>query len=678
MDKVFHFLRLLHKKWMYWTLLPLLSGILTIYLTDGKKPTFVSESNLLLNLPTNSGLSITNEEYKQFEISAYFQDLFELIRSKRNLERVRLMVLLDYLDGKNRSFNVSKSQFPWSDSTEVKKRLAEVLDNEATLDLRRQIDGQVSMFLERNGFAYKDINSRFDVYRRGGSNYVKVQFRSDSPFDAAYHGRLLVNNLISLNRKIHKSQLVADRALFEKLVKQAREKLNKKVKQLESYKISNDVINLPEHTKAIVNQMVNLEVQRAKVAESMATKKEAIVQIKMKLGDPETFASFKSKNEELIEAKNRIRQLRQSQNTLPDGLQLSTEISSIISDYAGDVAVDLRSTKQDLLQQLVNLQVEMETLEELVPLVSRELERIKSYARTFAPLESNIATLEREIQTAQESYLILINKLNLAKSVEQGTGENELVIIDPPSIPIFPEASKRKIIVVLSVVATAFLIIFILFLVEFFDKGVWSLTEFESHFGIKAGAAIPSSSEKEVQNDPIFARSIKEISDQQVQALALKLASNKSQRSKVFVVSALQGEGKRSLTRKICRHLRELNRRTLITDADIHSVVQQSVDPTVDFHFEILPPAAFYTLWQSLDPTATILWIYRSGRQPMGVDLEIKSRWWDMGSLIPVLNNMPSDRLDDISPFISKSRSLPRRWVKQLLTLQLKNSFSPS
>jgi hypothetical protein len=357
---------------------------------------------------------------------------------------------------------------------------------------------------------------------------------------------------------------------------------------------------------------------------------------------------------------------------------LSGEIHSIISDYAGDVAVDLRSTKQDLLQQMVNLQVELETLQELVPLVGRELDRIKSYARTFAPLESNIATLEREIQTAQESYLILINKLNLAKSVEQGTGENELVIIDPPSIPIFPEPSKRKIIVVLSVFATAFIVVFILFLIEFFDKGLWSLTEFESFFSTKAGAAIPSLGDKEIQADPIFERSINEISDQQVQALALSLVRQAVKTSKVFVVSALKDEGKRTLIRKICRHLRDLGKRTLITEADRHSIAQNDINPSVDFHFEILPPAAFFTLWQSVDTSATVIWIYRSGRQPMGIDQEIKDKWANEGRLIPVLNCIPSNRLDDITPFISKSRSLPRRWIKQLLTLQLKNSFSPS
>lgn len=56
---------------------------------------------------------------------------------------------------------------------------------------------------------------------------------------------------------------------------------------------------------------------------------------------------------------------------------------------------------------------------QLIPLVDAEIKRISVYARTFAPLESNISTLEREITTAQETFLILVNKLNLAKTVAE-------------------------------------------------------------------------------------------------------------------------------------------------------------------------------------------------------------------------------------------------------------------
>ena len=70
MSLIIQIIRQIGKKWYLWISVPILAAVIVFYLTGKGNKEFVSESALYLNLPTNKGLSITNEEYKQHEISA--------------------------------------------------------------------------------------------------------------------------------------------------------------------------------------------------------------------------------------------------------------------------------------------------------------------------------------------------------------------------------------------------------------------------------------------------------------------------------------------------------------------------------------------------------------------------------------------------------------------------------
>ena len=58
--------------------------------------------------------------------------------------------------------------------------------------------------------------------------------------------------------------------IIEGLVRQAKTDLDGKIKKLEHFKVSNNIINLGEHTKAIVVYLVQLEGQRASLLSKIA------------------------------------------------------------------------------------------------------------------------------------------------------------------------------------------------------------------------------------------------------------------------------------------------------------------------------------------------------------------------------------------------------------------------
>ncbi len=685
MNLVIQILRQIAKKWYLWIFIPMITASIIFYLTGRGSKQYVSESALFLNLPTNKGLSLTNEEYKQHEISAYIQDLIQLTHSRKSMEFVKLSILKDYLQGENTLLKTSVSDFPWSDSLAIVERVDSLLLTNQMLDLKQPLDATITIFLRDQGITNESIQSLFQIYREGSSNYLRLKVTTNDPFVSAYLGDKIIGAMMRLNKEVNQGKLEADQKLFAQLVEQAKKELDEKVKNLEMYKIKNNVINLPEHTKAIVNQMVQLEVQKAELIEMLASKQEGILQIKNKLGLKEQIPVDLSKNEKYIEVQNRMREITgvsegtelRKELTLSQIENTSKELDQLMQQYVSDVPVDIRKAKQELIQQYLNYQVELEMTRQLIPLVEAEVERIAIYARTFAPLESNIGTLEREITTAQETFLILVNKLNLAKTVAQGTGVNELVIIDTPNIPLLPTPSKRKMLIALGSVLCFIIIIFLIATLEYLDSGIWSAKDFKRVFKIEPILVLPDLNHNDSSKDEQLVNYLNVVHVQQVKSLAIKINNiAQSEEREVVLISSLKGEGKQELGYKLARELTYLGYRTkvqIITEFEVYKELAEPVEgiePLITI--SILPPTAVFTTWQKWTSSKNIfVWSFHAGRTSLTADEKVLNQLSSI-NLIPVLTHVLPDYLEDSGTSVLRKRSLFRIWTKRILTLQFK------
>lgn len=672
------------KKWYLWTTIPLIAAASVFYLTGKGTKQYVSEASLYLNLPTNKGLSITNEGFKQHEISAYIQDLIHHTQSNKSMENVKLSLLQGYLRKENSLLNAPTDAFPWNDSLAVERRIEELNKNNEMLDVRNDLDATITIFLRDQGLTNDAIRGLFNLYREGSSNYLKLKVTTGDPFVSAYIGEKIIEAMLKLNTEINRGKLEADTKLFEKLVAQAKKELDEKVGDLERYKIRNNVINLPEHTKAIVNQMVQLEVQKAELIEKLASKQEGILQIKSKLGVKEEIPVDLTKNERFIELQNRMRSLESSGSEIRRDITLneiratSAELDNLVEEYVSDVPFDIRRARQELIQTYLNYQVELEMTRQLIPLVEAEIERISVYARTFAPLESNIGTLEREITTAQETFLILVNKLNLAKTVAQGTGVNELVVIDSPDVPLQPVPSKRKILILMAFALSFIIILFLIAAIEYLDSGIWSIRDFEYKFGGEPDSALPDLAQLELNSDDKLHNYLSVLHVQQTKSIAIQIHDHAQSNDKeVVVLSSLAGEGKRELSKKIAIELEMLGYATNVivyNDYEEKEVVVSSAfelkKPTVTLN--VLPPTSLITCWKKwLNLNHIFVWVYHSGRAPIKNDLKVFETLKNF-QMITVLNQVQLEYLDDCGVEVERNRSFFRVWIKRLLNLQFK------
>lgn len=582
MEHIFSVIRSVLNRWKLWTVLPLLAMGLVFYLTRSQPKIYVSEATLNISFQSSKGLSLTDDVLQQYEINQYFENLIQLTRSRKNLELVRLRVLKDFVTGKNDFIELDSADSTQIDSLHVLEVINQLTEEKQMLNLLNPTHAFISFLLKKNKLSYEDINNSLGMGRVGKSNYINVIFEANNPLKAAYINSLILETMVNLYKSISKHRSEFDREMFEKLVANSKSILDQKIKRLEDYKINQSVINLPEHTKAIVNQIVNMEIQLSHLKEIKASKQKAVERILKDYAKELPLPVDLKANKKILELK---RQLSKKSSSLVKNRfnpeknidvakneeeieSLKNQISQEITNLITDTPYDPRQTKQEIVYRLIGYQLDVEMAEEAIPVVQNEINRIMNYAKQFAPLESNIGSMENEIYVAQQGYLILLNKLNLAKSVAEGKGEGEIHTVDLPSIPLKPKPGKRAILVVISGMVVFLFIVVSLVLIEVLDASISTVERFERVSLFKVISAIPDMNSQCLKNGLVKPHEAQQILNQQIKALRKEVLAVPKEESIILWLCGHQMEGKQWLTSKVIESLLSINKKVLLIHGD--------------------------------------------------------------------------------------------------------------
>ncbi|MEQ8687098.1 MAG: Wzz/FepE/Etk N-terminal domain-containing protein [Imperialibacter sp.] len=129
MDQLIAILRTLMKHWLKLVLVPGLTMALIIYMTANGQKTYKTEAKLYLNLQESKSTSLTDEDMKQYQIHTVFQNIVELLKSKKPIERVRIKAVRKGLEDGN-IFSIGNESLV-ANREEVLKRLDEMEHNNA-------------------------------------------------------------------------------------------------------------------------------------------------------------------------------------------------------------------------------------------------------------------------------------------------------------------------------------------------------------------------------------------------------------------------------------------------------------------------------------------------------------------------------------------------------------------
>ncbi len=583
MEQLFSIIRSVLNRWKLWTILPLIAMTTVTLLTSSQKKTFISEATLNINFQSSKGLSLTDDVLQQYEINQYFENLIQLTRSRKNIELVRLTILKDFYLEKHKFIKFEPADSTLKDSSIAMPIIARLIREKKLLNTINETQSAINLLLKKNNLSHEHINGSLGMARVGKSNYISLVYETDAPTKAAYINTLIIETMEHLYKSISKHRSEFDKDMFEKLVAQSKGVLDKKIKKLEKYKIQKNVINLSEHTKAIVNQVVNMEIQLSHLKEIRASKQRAVERIKKDYaGDMPLPVDLKS-NQKIVDLKRQLSQAssdlvinRFKKNQSDVDLEaketkikgLKDAISREITNLVTETPYDPRQTKQEMVYRLIGYQLDVEMAKEAIPVVRNEITRILSYAKQFAPLESTIGSMEDEIYVAQQGYLILLNKLNLAKTVAKGKGEGEIHIVDIPSIPLKPKPGKRALIIVISGIVVFLLIVVSVVLIEVLDASISTVDRFEKVSSFKVIAAIPDLNSEAIKKGVVKLKTADQILYQQIKAIRKEILSLPKEKSITLWVCGHRMEGKQWLSVKLIEALHKINKKVLLIHGD--------------------------------------------------------------------------------------------------------------
>jgi polysaccharide biosynthesis transport protein len=328
--------------------------------------------------------------------------------------------------------------------------------------------------------------SKVTVQRIGSSDLVRLKYDSDDP-GICRQTLVLLTEVCILNYKdIKENRSDAVVKYFEYQVAQAAARLKVGEDKLLKFNEDHNIINYYEQSKAVANVKEDLDVTYHNKRISLAGTQAAIKRIEEKLGNQQ---QVQLNNSSVIEKRNKLGEI----NSMIATAEIVGFADTIDDQELLNLKVKADKLKDEMRNAVNNLYSYGNTTEGLPisTLLTDWLKNVISYEDTkagldvlgdrinefqkqyaiYAPAGANIKRIEREINVSEQEFLELLHGLNLAKlKMQDAELSSSIKTVDPPFFPLSPNATKRKLLVMVAAVIGFILLLATILAMEYFDE----------------------------------------------------------------------------------------------------------------------------------------------------------------------------------------------------------------
>lgn len=492
-----HFLRLLlERKWIIIGV-SLLATVATYFVTKQQEQVFLSKALIATGITENTAPTATLDQAssRPYEIENQFSNLKEILRSKTVIGLLSLRLVEHDLNDSERPFRdwaelretygqeeldraleLFREKFTVGNAALSASDLFGEADEEQYVESRMASDSSIidepvpKMAVDREvfgaseddaflkdvlrsmGYNYSSLLSAMTVYRQGQTDYLKLEFRSESPRLAAFLVNTLSEEFIKYYSRVKSERSDNSVEFFTRLAFQKKKELDLRNEELKEYKLNNEIVNINDQAAARIAQIQTLELQREQENKRIPASVQAIRAIDRELSGAESLAGEKQANnmrvqslrDELTDLTNQaVATAAAGDNDSAIRQQMEAkrrELNNVISSLSKEDP-ELTSTTADLLATKLQLEIDLEVARAGVQSIDRELGRLRGTVGSFVKGDATIQNMEREIEMVQGEYLDYVNKLNTAKLISLTSG-NQLSLIEPGEVPDSPEPSQ--------------------------------------------------------------------------------------------------------------------------------------------------------------------------------------------------------------------------------------------
>ncbi|MGE3062049.1 MAG: GumC family protein [bacterium] len=476
------------------------------------------------------------------------------------------------------------------------EKVVSALDSDSTLD---------SIYLRDPKYSKEKkmsiVKSGLSVIPIKDTDILRISYRDKTPFNAYYITNLIVSQYYKVNLDMTRGELSEVRHFLEEQLLKIENELKHSEENLKLYKEGNSILELSEETKVLV-QMISTYEQQKKATEveliTIASRLRALTNnlnesqkamtdglfnttnpfIARSLKELETLESnyayylsigYDSLHPKILEVKSRIEQIKAQ--------VVETSKTSFKETYVSSNPIEYT---EGIIDEILSLQVEIKAKEAMLNALSTAVNEYETKMRNVPLKEISLARLERDKKVSEELYLMLRSKYEESRVAEAGK-LGAVRIIDKAVLttnPILPKTSRN---LILGFFLSLIIAIGTVLLKEYIDDSIKDIDEIEREFKTKTLGSVPLIIQKPDLNGKAETSSMKTPLISNLQEGSPVSESYKILRTNIIylsqdnppkmmtVSSATKGEGKSTTVANLGIVLSQLNKRTLIVDADL-------------------------------------------------------------------------------------------------------------
>lgn len=468
-------------------LVPVFAVIITYFLVHNQPDVYSSQAKLATGIVDQTQHILSDgTDPQESKINQQFANLIEMLKSKRMLDQLSYKLMIHDLTSNKpyrkpsellKQLNASAKQHALTTYTNLyKKRQALSLFNPDQNGLHK--------LLKSMKYDDQSILKNLLVYRVQNSDYINVQFDSDGAELSAVVVNTLCAEFVSYYTLLVKENQRKAVDFLGHLLQTKQDTLNARMLALKQYKIKNHVLNLNEKAKSLYGQMSDFETRREEAERNAHATQSAINDIDKKFNPADRQYAESDKIADAQKVLNTRTQLQAvtdayvQSNFDPRYKRKMDSLNNTISAQLGTLSdryvLSPLSTKKDLIDQKLSLQVQNELAKNSSGVINKELNRLNTKFDALVPHEAATQALESAINIASQEYLEILQKYNQASMVSNFSTQLRIVETAEPGTA---QPSKKMLLVIISGVVSFVFCIAVFFILFFFDNSIKSARE---------------------------------------------------------------------------------------------------------------------------------------------------------------------------------------------------------
>jgi uncharacterized protein involved in exopolysaccharide biosynthesis len=711
-----HILRLILNSWFIIGAFGLIVAFSVYWFTRGKPKIYESTTLIYTGLATGYSIeSTSSNRFDYFATNTKFDNFINIIRSRETFKEVALRLLAQhYYDDsmKITEYRHLDPIFPYW----IRKSLVDTASVEKTyLKLaayaNKNDTNVIYKILNSDDIFYglKKISSLM-VRRMQSSDLIEIKFQTIHAGICKQTLEKVVEVMFRKYNFLQTSETGTVLEYFNNQVELAAGKLNNAEQKLLKFQENNRIINYYEQTRFIAEQKEQLDNKYNEELMDLSSSQAALKSIEEKLNAKNTVAlqgdNILAKRKMLSDVSSKIAmfeiynpgeteqisRLKQTAEKLKN--ELSEEITNITQ--AGRTTEGLASKL--LLEEWLTTAVAYEESKAKVEILKKQKGEFLEKYDKFSPLGSELNKIEREISIAEKEYLSFVDHLNTSKLRQQNLEVTPTItVLDPPNLPLQPNKSYRKLLILAGFVVGSFFIMAMLVFVDFFDQRIRSPLHVEKITGLPLAGAFPNTTSRKYKavDSKYLETRLPEMLFQNIETEIIKDLNSKAQI--ILVYSIRKGEGKTSIGQILSSQLNVNAHPALFVrvEADLgnsqqvfgsirvpvkeyvkntFSIEQVIADNSLnvsDYRFIVLelPAILNYNFPANIAKQAVIsVLVCNANRVWTKVDENLIStfRKYNGNPIVVALNGVESEYLEDIMGEIPKSKNYLYRFLNRL------------